>query len=203
MLSHARVLEAIVTCAPVLPMQFGVVCPNIAEIKSVSMKSEDALAELDRLEGRAEWGVRVAADRDAMIAVLASERPELRQAYRQAADRGAAGHYDRVELGRRVGRLLSERRAQAETALLRRLAPLADAHKRKPHETDGEILRAEFLLPLNREEAFAEAVAAAGAELATCDGVAPNIRIVGPAPASHFVNLRIDLAASASRHGTA
>ncbi|NKE59471.1 gas vesicle protein, partial [Lentzea sp. PSKA42] len=59
---HDAVVRAVFEHEPVLPLRFGTVLDGIdAAVRLLSARHEEALAWLDRVDGRREWGVRVRA----------------------------------------------------------------------------------------------------------------------------------------------
>jgi hypothetical protein len=59
---HDAVVRAVFQHEPVLPLRFGTVLDGTdAAVRLLSARHEEALAWLDRVEGRREWGVRVRA----------------------------------------------------------------------------------------------------------------------------------------------
>jgi len=191
MLAHARMLEAALPAGPLLPVVFGLVSPGAAALAAALAPREAELtAALDRLVGRAEYGVHVQGDRDGALAAIAAEMPDLAAGLRGSG--GAAGHYARIEIGRRVAEALGRRRDAAGAELLAALLREAEDHVLKAPEEDTDLLRAVFLLEMDREAAFAARLEAAAAGLAFAPTARARIRLIGPAPASHFVSIRLD-----------
>jgi hypothetical protein len=199
MLAHARILEACLAAAPVLPVRFGLVCPDAQALAAALAPQAAALLDrLAALEGRAEFGLTVTAERDPAIAAIVAETPDLARKYRALPASGPAAHFARVELGREVAERLDQRRHAAQDRLLARLAPLAQDHVLLPPETDTDLLRAAFLLPLAALPEFEAAIARAAGEIDFAPGSVPAIRLVGPAPASRFVSIRLEAGAAAT-----
>jgi hypothetical protein len=199
MMAHLKVLEGAMRAGPLLPMRFGVVAPDAEAIaRRVAGRERELSALLDRHEGVAEFGLRVCFPRDVALAATIAAHPDL--ARRRAALRAASPvpQLALAELGRAVAEALDGARKRAERALMAALRPLArDAVLRAP-ESDVEALRAEFLLPLAEADAFAAEAARAAAGLPFAPGAAPEVRVVGPAPAYNFVSLSLDDAAAAA-----
>jgi hypothetical protein len=62
-LQHERVVEAIMACAPVLPMRFGTRLDSTDKLDEAIAGRRDALlSALDRVRGRVELGIRVVGD---------------------------------------------------------------------------------------------------------------------------------------------
>jgi hypothetical protein len=76
---HNQVVARIHQAGPVLPVKFGSVYPDRAALQAALAEMHDALlAQLQRLEGCDEWGVRLYADRLA-VERLAGEDPPLQR----------------------------------------------------------------------------------------------------------------------------
>lgn len=192
LLAHVKVLEAALGHGPLLPMRFGVVAAGREALAAHVGRHADALAALlERHDGVAEFGLRITFPREAAMAALAARRPDF-AATRARLLREGAGRLAYADLGRAVAEALDDARKTAERALMALLRPLArDAVLRAP-ESDVEVLRAEFLLPLGAEDAFAATAAERAAALPFGGGAVPELRLVGPVPAYSFVSLALD-----------
>lgn len=98
---HDAVVRAVFQHEPVLPLRFGTVLDGVdAAVRLLGARHEEALAWLDRVRGRREWGVRVrAAEREPvdLDAVSGTGYLALRRQLLAAADagrRGAAAVHD-------------------------------------------------------------------------------------------------------------
>lgn len=190
MLTHTRVLEAAMSAATVLPMRFGLVASDMADVEAmIAEHAADIDTQLARIEGQVEIGLRIRFPREAALAALLAERPELAAERDRLRGCGAGAHFERIELGRRVAEGLDRRRTEAQRQLAARIAPLCTDHLLRIPEEDVEVLRAECLLPADAEPGFAAAVQAAVAPCAFAPGAEPAIRLVGPVPPYHFVDL--------------
>ncbi len=199
MLAHLKVLEGAMRAGPLLPMRFGMVAPDAEAVaRRVAWREAELTALLARHDGVAEFGLRVSFPREIALAATIAARPDLvrrRDALRSA---GPDSRMALAEVGRSVAEALDDARKQAERALMAALRPLArDAVVRTP-ESDVEALRAEFLLPPGEADAFATEAARLAAALPFAPGAAPEIRLVGPAPAYNFVSLVLDEPAAAA-----
>lgn len=187
MLAHAKVLETAMAQRAILPMRFGVVADTEAALIAAITPKQDALiAELGRLDGHVEIGVKVTWSRETAMAAVLRDDPAL------AGERDAlqgedprATHFARIELGRKVGEALAARRGDAEAAWLNRLTPLAVDHVVHSTEEDLQVLRAAFLVRTDEEGAFAAAVEAASDD----EGPEASVKYVGPAPVYNFVSV--------------
>jgi len=201
MLAHARVLEqALLRCA-VLPVSFGQVCHDISKLGALFADHAAALhARLDRLRGRAEYGVRIRASREAVLQQVARDNPEFSRRVAAIAPRGAAAHFERIEIGRQVADAVAAFRDRAQRRLLEALAPHAVDHVLHAPEDDVEMLRAAFLVNLDGESSFERTLAGLAGTADFGGGEALEVRLVGPGPASSFVHLRLETGLAAATH---
>ena len=189
MLGHARVLERAMQVADVLPMRFGHIARDPALLASVLQSATPAIeAEFARLSGRVEFGVRLSVPREAALAALVRTTPDLQHRAARARQGGLAGQ---IEFGRHVAEALDRARAGAQRRLIEALRPMTEAVQPGTPESDVQLLRAEVLLDRDREADFLAAVQAAAQAEAERVDAAPDLRLVGPSPAYHFVRLAL------------
>lgn len=189
MLGHARVLERAMATADVLPMRFGHVVRDARHLAGVLQAAAPEIdAEFARLSGRCEIGVRLSVPRDAALAALIRAAPDLQ---RRAAEARRSGLTGQIDFGRQVAEALDRARQAAQRRLIERLRPLVDDVQPGTPDSDVQLLRAEFLVPRAAEAAFAEAMQDAAREEADRIGCDPDLRLVGPSPAYHFVRLAL------------
>jgi hypothetical protein len=189
MLGHARVLERAMTVGDVLPMRFGHVVRDPALLGSVLRDAAPAIeAEFSRLSGRSEVGVRLSVPREAALAALMRAMPDLQ---RRAADARRAGLTGQIDFGRHVAEALDRARQAAQRRLIERLRPHVDDVQPGTPDSDVQLLRAEFLMRKDAETAFADAMMAAARDEADRIGCDPDLRLVGPSPAYHFIRLTL------------
>lgn len=201
LLAHLRVLEAAMAQGPLLPMRFGVVADDAEAVAAaIAPREAELSALLTAHDGLAEYGLRVSFPREPALAALGRARPDFAAARARimAGRASAEAQMELMELGRRVAEALDDRRKQAQRALLAALKPLARDHVLRAPEDDVEALRAEFLLPVADEAAFAAAAETAAAALDFAGDAAPTLKLVGPAPAYNFVSLALDAPAQAA-----
>lgn len=189
MMAHTRVLEHIMASGPVLPFRFGVVVPEEhLEPVLLGRKRSDLLDCFEALDGRLEMGVRVALNREAVIAALVRENDGLSAAYRELSGRDPKQtHYQRIDLGREVHRLLMEQRAAVADELRGLLAPLAEDVVEHEPADDLEALHLSLLVSPEGEQAITR-------ELEGFDQRSPDlfaIKIVSPVPPYNFVKLQL------------
>lgn len=188
---HAQALEALMEHGPLLPFRFGHIARDLGRIERLIEASRAGIeTEFATLAGKAEVGLKVEFDREAALARMLAEIPELARQRDRLMARGGGERMAQIELGRRVAETLESRRTAAQRALLRKLAPLAANHVLHSPEEDVQLLRAAFLLPQEGVEAFAAAVEEAAIACGFAD-TPPRIRLVHPTPPFHFVSLSL------------
>lgn len=190
LLGHMRVLEAAQQSADLLPVQFGHVFSDDHALASALMpKAKMIRAEITRLAGLSEVAVRVSAERDPVIAALSENHPDLKARYAAISAKGAGGHFDLIELGRRVGEHLTAWRETVEEQILTALGPIALARHVDPPTEDIELLRGDFLIRSQDLDALEAALASVLPEIPYTRPDDLSARIVGPVPPCRFVEL--------------
>lgn len=186
LLAHARVLEAYVETATVIPMQFGVEMPDddVVHEEVVRPDEEATLGLLGLFDGTVQVTVHGIHHEEPALREVLRRDPRLLEIRDQLrAVPGAASEAGQVELGQRVADALEELEEEDRWVLLDRLAPLARAVAES--EADGlhEVVNAAFLVDRDRRDVFDEAVG----ELREAVEERVRVRYVGPQPPYSFV----------------
>lgn len=190
MLAHARVLEAAAARGTVLPMRFGMLAEDLGAVAELmSGQSARIAAELERLSGTVEYGLRVTFDRQAALSALLAEQPAL-LSERDALRRRRALPQDCAAFGRRIAEALDRRRGLAQKRLLAAIRPAIVDHVLRAPEDDVQVLAADILLRSETAGDAAGAVLEAARSCGFSDGE-PHVRLVGPQPAYSFTRLRL------------
>jgi Gas vesicle synthesis protein GvpL/GvpF len=186
-LAHARVLEAAVEDAPVVPLKFGTVCPGDEQVgKGLLEERHDELAEvLKRVEGHVQMTLKVTYDEQAVLREIVDSEPEigrLREATSGSQEEDAS-YNDRVRLGELVNTALEQRRERDSADILEALKSVAASAVVEPLEQEFMVLNAPFLVERKRTEEFEAAVD----EVAEARSERMHFRLLGPMPAYHFL----------------
>ena len=193
LLRHARILEAAMRAGPLLPMRFGMLAADFDEAREAVLAAGDRVhAEIGRLGNRAEFGVRVEIDAAAALDAVLADDPALGAERDGLSQVNNPNRQASIAFGQKLGERLGERQKAAQKALLGTLKETYDKYILKAPELDTEVLRAEFLLPPEEEEAFARAVEDAVNACPLTARAMPEIRLLGPSPAYNFVELKLD-----------
>jgi len=192
MLAHTRVLEAAMGVAPILPMRFGLVARDVAALEALL---EAHRAQIDRqfdaIGKRIEVGLRIGFARAAALEAVVARDARIARERQRLAGRGAEAHFDRIDLGRRVAETLERRRTDAQRDVLKAVSAHCGSVVLKLPEEDVEVLRAECLVEPDGLTDLARAAEAAAQACDFAPGSEPQIRIIGPVPPFHFVDLSL------------
>jgi hypothetical protein len=188
--AHDGVLEELLPRGPVVPLRVCTIYTDEAQIAAMlEGRSADLDAALDRLDGKAEWGVKVIADHD-RIAERARGASEATQALAAQVDSGPEGgaYLARKKLAAAVrdeaDRLIADalREAHAQLGEWACASVLLPAQNRELSGHAGEmVLNAAYLVDAERAEPFVALVE----EL---DARSPGLafQVTGPWPAYNF-----------------
>jgi hypothetical protein len=184
--AHEAVLEAIRDQTTVIPMRMCTVYRSESGIREMLTREADPLRDaLDRLDGKAEWGVKVftsgaAADADADASASPSSHDSPGAAYMERRRTDRERRQRALQVAQEAADLIHERlSAVASNA---QVIPL-----QRPEVTghSGDmILNGVYLVPDDAAEAFHEEVRALASELGP-HGI--ELNPTGPWPAYNFV----------------
>ncbi|NJQ06235.1 GvpL/GvpF family gas vesicle protein [Streptomyces lonarensis] len=182
LLAHQEVLNALLGEGPVLPMQFGHIAPDEAQIREVlGERSADFLEQLQRVGDCVEFHVKATRAEADVIREVTQGSDEIQQ-LRQRAQRPGASHEDQVALGEAVSRAIASQRASDGADLHERLAPAA-GDSRAADPAPEESLAASYLVPVSGAEEFGRLVTTEQNRL----GDGWEVRLFGPLPPYSFV----------------
>lgn len=195
LLAHAKGLEIMMEAGPVLPMRFGLIAATEEMVAATLAANEKELLErLDELTNKAEFGVRVAWTREALMREVVNRYPDLRRAYDALAGKSeVATHYERVELGRRVESAMHDFKHEEAVRCATAIEAIAERTVSQDPDDDLTALKMDCLVTLAR----ADELAAALEELQAGRDADFDIKLVGPSPAYNFTKLSLDWAAAA------
>ncbi|MFJ5879416.1 GvpL/GvpF family gas vesicle protein [Streptomyces sp. NPDC093088] len=182
LLIHQEVQERLMEGGPVLPLQFGYTAADEATVEQVLREDADGyLANLERLDGCAEYHVRASQNEEELLRQILREIPETRE----LNERIRAGDPDPqlpLTLGRTVAAQVQERQDALAAGLADALVPYAREHNVRPASGD-DLLNLSLLISDDRKEEFLSAQAGLVRQLG--DGV--EFRLSGPLPPYSFV----------------
>lgn len=194
--AHERVLEALLEAATVVPTRLCTIFRDEKQVREMMSREGPALVEaLERLEGRAEWGVKVFAEPGALERAARERARESAEegpispgaAYMERRRREARARENAEEIADGWAQAIHERLAgRAAEALLNPL------QRRELSGHDGDmLLNGVYLVADGEVERFRELAAELGEENRE-RGVA--VELTGPWPAYNFVKSSIESA---------
>jgi Gas vesicle synthesis protein GvpL/GvpF len=188
-LAHARVLEAAIVDAPVVPMRFGIMVPGGDEkVGSDLLEARhDELARLlKKFERRVQMTLKVTYDEDAVLREIVESEPDAAQLREQARKGSETETRDaRVRLGELISTALEQRRERDKNEIFEQLKPVSIAAVDEAIETEFMVLNAPFLIERDRTDEFEEAVD----QVATERHDRMNFTLLGPMPAFNFLEV--------------
>lgn len=176
---HHNVLTELMSQGPVLPMRFGVVVPDAADIRAdLTTRTLYYQELLSELEGRVEVNVKLLPDEEHMLREVAVSEP----AVLRAREHGAASFEERLELGRAVAAALTERQNADARTVIDTLTPMSVRQAEGPMVA-GCALNVGFLVEADQTEPFVAAAKILDRTL----GARVEVQCTGPLPPYSFV----------------
>ncbi|GAA2148616.1 GvpL/GvpF family gas vesicle protein [Actinomadura napierensis] len=208
--AHHEVVDRAAHAAPTAPVRIATIYRDDARVAQVLAEQGDRFAQaLDRVTGRAEWGVKAYAHRDALEADEPAEPPQAAESAGPAPGPAAQGpgagtaylrrrqqeRQRRADAGRKV--------SEQATAIHDGLAALAVASRHHPPQDPKlsghagvQILNAAYLLDEDDAPGFADAARAAGERY---PGI--EVEVTGPWPPYSFIDTTTPEAAENAPQG--
>ena len=186
LLSHSRVVDAVVATTTAVPIRFGSVAESRDAVAEDLLRSRggDFAELLEWLGGSRQLTLQVRYRQDVVLAEVVAADPEiarLREATRDRPEDEAVA--DRVRLGQLVADALEGLREQDSAAILDRLAPLAREHRVRDGGGLDHLLDLAVLVDDDRRDEFE----AAAEELAAEYSSRATFRLLGPLAPYDFV----------------
>jgi len=188
MISHQKVIEAVMKDHTLLPVRFYTVAPNAEEIRSLLRRRYLEFKKLLReLDNKVELGLKAFwRDMNAIFQEIAKENEEIKASRAKMTscstnkidqDKGALGEVLKVAL--------EHKKAKEKEALLKQLRQLSSDSCLNMTYGDDMLLNAAFLVDRVREKEFDGEVE----ELAARYNGRIEFKYVGPVPPYSFVNI--------------
>ena len=184
-LAHARVLEAAVLDAPVLPFRFGMVIPESEVGPELLGVRHDELAQLlDSVRNDVQFTMKADYREDAVLQEIVESDPTIAQLREQTRGLDEITARDiRIRLGELVSIALEQVRQHDVEQIVERLRPFSVSFAVEPLESDFMALNAAFLVERSQIHEFDEAAAS----LAKAQAERIHFTLLGPMPAYNFV----------------
>lgn len=187
-LAHARVLEAAVVDAPVVPMRFGVMVPGGDEAVGSELLDphhDDFAKLLERLQDRVQLTLKAYYQEQQVLREILESQPDIAQLREQTRQGPEAATRDaRVALGEMVSNAVQQLREDDSSNILEQLKPLADAVSVEGLEKEFMVLNAAFLVSHDRAQEFEDEAE----KMAEEQRERIEFTLLGPMPAYNFVD---------------
>lgn len=189
LMCHTKVLEGLMASQTLLPMRFGHITSLDALERVVRREREPFLEHLQNLRGKAEFGIRVSWHRDTVMNEIVQSHPDFKATWQSFEGKSEeATYHERIDLGQAVSSALEDKREEERDRLANGLKDLAEDYiVHKPND-DMQVLKADFLIKIDEEEALFAALNT----LVEAQEERVTVKFVGPVPPYNFVKLRLD-----------
>jgi hypothetical protein len=188
-LAHARVLEAAIIDAPVVPFRFGNVVPGGDEAvghELLEARHDEFASQLEKLKNYIQMTLKVNYDEDAVLRQIIESRPEIAQLREQSRQGGeVTTRGARVRLGEMIGNALQQLREKDASDILGDLKQVSVAAMADDLENEFMVLNAQFLVDRGRLSEFEDAVE----EVAEGRRSRMRFTLLGPLPAYNFLDM--------------
>jgi hypothetical protein len=184
-LAHARVLEAAVLDAPVVPFRFGTVVAN-GSVSSdlLEPRHEEFARLLESVKDYVQLTLKASYDESVVLGELINAHPEIAQLREQTRGHDEVLTRDaRMRLGELVSLALEQLRQYDAGAIIGRLNAFSVASRIEPLESEFMVVNAPFLVERRRTEEFEDAAGAVADEQAE----RMRLTLLGPMPVFDFI----------------
>ncbi|MEU8686707.1 GvpL/GvpF family gas vesicle protein [Streptomyces sp. NPDC048611] len=179
--AHQGVQERLLADGAVLPMRFGLVGADDAEVTAALEQDRDSyLRRLAETDGCREYHLKVARDEDDLLREIMRESAEVRRMNDHT--RQNPGAHDKMALGELIAQEVQTRQEQGRSDIVARLGR-AVVRTAESTPTKQHFLTVSFLVERTNAAAFAEAVHAEAERL----GDSYTFSLHGPLPPYSFV----------------
>jgi hypothetical protein len=181
--AHQHVLVVLSRQGTVLPIRFGLTCPDDATIAAeLRRHSSEYEQRLWAVENQVEFNLRAARDKRTVLREVLRTSSVVRRLNASTQD-GGGTEQDRIELGKAISAEVAARNDHVKDQIVRQLDPLARSQV-VGDPIDDVFLNVSFLVERSRAAEF-EAAARGVAHQHTGQGV--RCRLHGPLPPYSFV----------------
>ncbi|MFJ3951210.1 GvpL/GvpF family gas vesicle protein [Streptomyces libani] len=180
--AHQDVQDRLLADGAALPMRFGLVGTDDAQVATVLEQDRDSyLQRLEEVDGCREYHLKVARDEDELLREIVRESAEVRRLNDRTRENPGA-YDDKVALGELISQEVEARHERARSDIVTRLAGAA-VRTADVEPTKRHFLSVSFLVEREKAAAFSEAVH----EEAGQRGDTYDFSLHGPLPPYSFV----------------
>jgi len=150
--THEKVLRKIMETHAIIPMSFGIIAKDEAEIKNILKRARTKLKNtLYKIENKLQISVKISWDK-AILAAILKENEEIRTLSREANEK--ADQSLRIELGRKVKSALDKIKSEYMKNIQDALKGLSDGFEENKIIDQDTVMNASFLVDKKREQEF-------------------------------------------------
>jgi hypothetical protein len=185
-LAHARVLEAAVVDAPVIPFRFGVVVPGDDEVGSDLLEAnhDDLAQHLQKIDDHLQMTLKVYYHEDAVLREIIEKEPEIAELRDQMREGSEEATRDvRARLGELIYNAVEQRRQRDAPEIVKLLDSVSLRAVDEALEREFMVLNVPFLIERERQQEFESAVE----EVAQDRQERMRFRLLGPMPPYNFI----------------
>lgn len=186
LLAHSTVLDTMATRMPILPMTFGTIVPSEAELHDTVLAAheDDYLDALDRLEGTVQYTVRARYIRDAVLADLVEDDPDIAQLRETIAGTTEDETRDeRIQLGELIVGAFDQMRPEHAQQIIDAVAPTVVDYSEHEGGQVEDVIELAVLVAQEKVADFDAALESVAAEVHT----RIHVQLLGPQAPYDFV----------------
>jgi hypothetical protein len=145
---HNRVIRELMRTVTIVPMTFGHVAKSEEEIRKMLRRNRaDIQAQLERVDGKVEMGLKIVWGVDNIFEHFVSIDPELKARRDEIFGRSSnPSQSEKIELGRMFEQRLAQEREEQTEAVLELLQPSAAEVKVNPARSEKMVMDLAFLV---------------------------------------------------------
>jgi hypothetical protein len=186
-LAHARILEAVIVDAPVVPFRFGTIVPGGDDAvgdQLLAEREDELKGLLDRFRDHVQMTVKASYDEEGVLRDIVNSDKRISELRKQAKQGDEIATRDvRVALGELISQTLEARREKAAHELLEQIKPHCVDVATERLENEFMIINAPCLVERSKQGDFEKAVS----ELADENTELMQFSLIGPMPAYNFI----------------
>jgi len=182
---HEGALRKIMETHAIIPISFGVIADDEAEIKNILKRARMKFKKvLEKIDNKIQINVKISWDKTILETIL-KENEEIRTLTREAKEK--ADQSLRVELGRKVKSALDERKSECARNIQDTLEGLSEELEENKINDPDTIMNASLLVNRKREQEFYDKLE----ELERKYQKKLRFLVVGPLPPYNFTNIEV------------
>jgi len=149
---HEKALRKIMETHAIIPMSFGIIAKDEAEIKNILKRARMKFKNtLEKIDNKLQINVKISWDK-AILAAILKENEEIRTLSREAKEK--ADQSSRIELGRKVKSSLDQIKSEYMKNIQGALKGLSDGFEENKIIDQDTVMNGSFLVDKKREQEF-------------------------------------------------